>query len=234
MKELKGVWKILSLEISRSTLIFWSILLFFLLLGIMFSVFIPFPGVMNWNTNVPVMIFLIITGARMFKVCLLYGSSFGCTRKNIYIGAVTFLTILSLISAIVHNVVFSSFSYFLETMEISMFINNVIEFANIQTNFFIFLLMDFAIFMFFASISYILSIIWHQIGTIPLYGILGVFLLSVLLPTMHPYWRDLGLWIYDASYLSLVSLLLLCSVILLSFPYFFTKQIKIFSREKPA
>ncbi|ADU29267.1 hypothetical protein [Evansella cellulosilytica] len=233
MKEIKGVWKFLWLDLKRSLLIFWTILFSLIMFGIIISVTVPMDGFINWNTNIPVIIYLTIIGTHLFRNSLQYGAAFGSTRRHLYIGLTTFLLMMTIFNALVHNIFFFSVDALTANID-TMLVHSMLEYSNIEATFFLFTAADFAVFTLFMSLSFILSIVWHQLGTIPLYIVSAGFAFLVILPTFHPFWVELFNWYTTATFINLVGPLILIAVVLLLLPFPFVRRIHLFKREKVA
>ncbi|MFA9559211.1 hypothetical protein ACERII_18025 [Evansella sp. AB-rgal1] len=231
MKELKGLWKILWLDIRRSYSIFWSILLFFVILGIGISISFP-QGEVSWNMDGAVLIYQIVIGAMLFRIAFDYGSTFGSTRKLMYVGVVSFLFILSLVSAFLLNALYFLLQPLLSVLDVNMELNSLLHMSTISENFFGYLLILFTIYVFSSTVSMLLSILKQQVGAIALYGTAGIFALTVILPAVNTYWVDLFYWFSRAPLLNMFLWILLVSVVLLCIPVPFVRQFQIFSDKK--
>ncbi|MCD8509926.1 MAG: hypothetical protein LRY73_08720 [Bacillus sp. (in: Bacteria)] len=231
MKEIIGIWTMLWLDVRKSLLIFWSILIgvVVVLWGVAASM--GDNGNMNMNLNTALVIYIAILGAQFFRTNLYYGVSFGATRQQVYVGTISFVFLFALLNGVINNIVYFGFREAFSRSPLAINMGNLYELTSFPQTFLSYLGLDLILVLLVVTLFMLFSIVKNQIGPLALYVLAGVFALTVFLPQFNSVWASLGRWVVDASYIGLTGTGLLVVVVLLMVPAAFIRKFKVVRTE---
>lgn len=231
MKEIIGIWTMLWLDVRKSLLIFWSILISVVVVLWGVTAAMGDGGNMNMNINTALVIYLAILGAQFFRTNLYYGVSFGATRQQVYTGTISFVFLFALLNALINNAVYFGFSAVFANSSLDITMGNLYELTGYSQTFLSYLGLDLVLVLFVVTLFMLISIVKNQIGPLALYVMAGVFALTIFLPQFHGVWSSMARWIVDASYIGLTGTVLLVVLALLLIPAVFIQKFKVVKTE---
>ncbi|WP_096439939.1 hypothetical protein [Alteribacter populi] len=230
MNEVIGIWRIIWLEMKQSFVIFWSILIGTTLLGLLGTVIFQLEEII-FVTNVPLYIYFTIIGAQLFRLALTYGTSFGSTRTQFYIGAITGGAFLVLLGSAIHALVYLGLNTlaftFVPAFEIKHFFPFLLTMGDgVFPNF----LVDSLFSLMVLSIGCFFSTLYYRYGSLPLY-LSGAFLvLTGVFPVTHQYWQNFFRFLYTSSLFEVLSAFFIIALVAFLIPLMFIRKFNIYRK----
>ncbi|TMW71056.1 hypothetical protein [Alteribacter natronophilus] len=231
MKEQRGIWQIIWIEMSKSFVWFWSILLGFIVLGIALSMIYE-PSEVIFQTNAAMYIYFAVIGAQLFKLGLNYGSTMGSTRHQLYTGVVLSALVLAAIGTAIHSVVYYSFGPLAQGLTSGMDLIHLLGLLPVEETVFTVILFDFSTSLMALGLSFAFSILYYKYGGLPLMIAGGVVALSVMYsPIRNSFWGEIVSWIMTGGAVELFAIPLVFAALAFSLPYLLVVRLNIYLKE---
>ncbi|WP_026688904.1 hypothetical protein [Alteribacter aurantiacus] len=234
MREVIGLWHMVWLEMRSSFLYFFAILFGVVSIGIVYTAINQSDQVF-FQTNAAVYLYFAIIGSYLYRLVLTYGSSFGATRKQLYIGVVASAVVLSVLGAFIHTVVFLGLEQLTLWQAEEMNLSHFTAFMAGEQTVLIMFAVDMAMLIMIMSLGFAASVIHYRFGLVSLIIGGGVIGLSVIIPEVREaIWLNVfniflvrGIWEITGAVLAV-------AVAGFVLPYFLVGRLNLYFNEKSA
>ncbi|MFS0674629.1 hypothetical protein [Ornithinibacillus sp. 179-J 7C1 HS] len=189
--QIKGLLYFFISDIRHSILIFWSILLFVLLVSIAFAYYLlgVEDGMLAFGFPFAIYFYCTILGFMTVKESIPFSIKMGATRKNIIISIGLFFLIIATLKSLIANVLQEVVLFITESTNITsfMFLHPAMLFEDTFLNR---ILVDISIMFFLLSFMFVIGLLFYK------YGFAGGGLVAGVLVIALMFGIAKG-WIYD-------------------------------------
>ncbi|ASK61061.1 hypothetical protein CFK37_02035 [Virgibacillus phasianinus] len=180
-RQIKGLLYFCVADAKRSLLIFWTILIGFVTLGVLIALFLMTGENDKMIMSIPfaVYIYSSIFGFLTVKQSIPFAIKMGATRKNLFIGLAVFLVGLSIFQAILINIIQSIYEFVCQQISI-----DAMEFMSLggflDNTWLTSITVEASVIFFIMTLDYMLGLLFYKYGLPGGGGILGVALVMLL------------------------------------------------------
>ncbi len=229
MKQVKGLLYFYLTNYRYSQMIFWFILTMMLVVSLSLSYFLL--SVDDWGLYFGFFFgtygYSLILGFNIVKDLVPYSLKLGATRKNMYISLAIFFVAISVGMSIISNTLQTLAVQFNKLVGITNF--EFLHFANFldQNGWFIRVVVDSIIMIFFFTLMFILGLIFYRTGLLGGGIVTGTLTILLLFGVAKGWVIDFILEVFESFQLVFFYQILGAAVLIYGIGYFFIRKISI-------
>ncbi|GAA0371055.1 hypothetical protein [Bacillus horti] len=197
MQNIKGVMTLHWIDLRKSLVIFWSILILFTLVALLFTLTVGNRSIMM-SGNIAAYVYLGITGFISIREIFSYALGFGSTRKNYMIGTFYTFTILAFFMTILQSIyhhfgewLFGFFGVAPSVEERKSIFLSMYSFVEGDTSFLLIFLLDFFLALLILIVGHFIGSLLFRFGSFITLSLIGLIVVSAITPGVNSIWVNM-------------------------------------------